>query len=732
LSALALLLFACGGVAHAPQAAAPPGPPRGVDGRWCVSDIPAADPSFPFTDELRLSKAVWGVDAPNLVKAVTVVWDPVGGRLYGAGMATDRLVAVDPAVGHPVGAIDMEIRGNSPSILRLDPARHTLFRVEKTTGAVRVIDLVRGEVVARLEPDRAGGKERTFKFRDAAIDPATGWLWVAELGDSGLVGYSPDLKQQRTAEGITSPASVDAGPDRLVVAEAKSPTEQRIVEYRPSTNTITRETTLPSGAGRTGVTLAPDGTVLLHGAMLAAMGPDGTPLWRQPLDATASDVVVAGDTIAVLLEPGRKGRSGHGGEAGTRSRPSEGSDGGPRPRGPRGGGPRGEGPRGGGPRAEGPRADATEAPPDPADTPAEGQLLLFDLRTGSPKSTVSVGFEPTSVSADPDGRFFVGNGGDASATIVRPDGTTTTLDLGFAAERVAVDANTGDRYILDRLGGSSVYRWRPDGSVTVRSAARWPSDMAIDPKRRKGYTLGHYDALLDVWDLDTGDSVTIPLEVSANRTDTLSDLDLDVATGIAAAIFPETGGISVVDTLTREVIWSRTEARLRAGPLAGPGKGFVLVDGAADRLYVVAERTVYAYGLHDGAEHGEVEIPADTAWNVDGAWLDRVGRRLYAGSTVVKVPELTLDGTVGADVVFWADADRILGLRRAEPGIDHATLLRHPELLVELDPTTRAERTSKPLLPAGMMHLSPTYDAKNHKVYTADLSEGRVLGWTWP
>ena len=770
-----LLLAACGipncALRSGPDAPAPAtatpadasvvtaNPHCGMEGKWCTEDVSTADAAFAPVETLSLSRALWGVEAPNLLKSITVAWDGVGKRLYAVGIATDRLVVIDPDVGRPTGTIDLDARGHTTALVRIDEARRRLWRVDKANGAIRVVDLDKGAVVGTKEGtrmERPGEGGRGYPIRDAVIDPATGWLWVANLEGGTLTGYSPDLRDSTIATGFTGPASLDARNDELLVVDAASRESMRLVRYQPSTDTITSEVTLPRVAGPTNANLAPDGTVVMGGRILSALGADGRPKWTQPLGAMSEAVVFVGDTVAVLV--GEPGESGSGARA-QRPERAAGADG-ERPRGagggPRGGGggggargggggPRGDGPRGGGPRAEGPRGEGprgdgepgtsqqvTEAPSGP-----ERHLLLFDLATGAPKGDVTVGFEARSAVPDvAGGRIFVGNGGDASVSVVDVATATVvaTLDAGSAAEHVVVDDKTGDRYVLDRLGGSRIYRWAK-GAATVESWAggKWPSDLAIDGARRRLWALGHYDAALLGWDLDTKAALPpLDLGLPKNRSDTLGDLDYDAVAGIAAVVFPESGGLAVVDVGTGAVLWSRVEASLVAGSKAGPGNAFVAVDGARDRLYVVADhgRRVLAFGLHDGVAAGELALPEvearqGEAYNVDGAYLDRAGGRLFVGAQVVSVPTLAAGARVeGIGKVFWADASRVLAI---VAGSD-----TEPERLVDLDPRTLAQRATRPLVRTGMMRLNPRYDPAAQRVYAADMAEARVIAWEWP
>lgn len=692
-----------------PSATAPPegaatavaeaGPAKcGIDGQWCTFDVPRPHSTFEAAEVLSLPKALWGVDAPNLLKSLAVAWDGRAGRLYAIGIATDRLASIDPAVGRPTGAIDLDVRGHNSAIVRVDEARRRLWRLDKGDGAIRVVDLDTGEVVARSKgtPMARTGEGRGYPIHDAEIDPATGWLWVANRAGGALTGWSPDLVATKVATGIGAPASLDVRADEILVVDAPTPQSARVLRYRPSTDAIVSELALPRAAGPTNAQFTPDGAILLGGRLLARLGDDGAPRWTAPLGGMSEAVAFVGDTVAVLIgdevDHGRAETRGAG-----RGRPE---------------------------RVEGAADDAPER-----------RVLLFDVATGAPKGEVTVGYEAKSVAVDAaGGRLFVANGGDASVTIVDVAGARVagTIDVGAAAEHVLVDPETGDRYVVDRLGGSTIYRW-PKGAETVEAwpGGRWPSDAVLDGAKRRLWALGHYDAALLGWDLDAKAPVApIDLGLPANRSDTLGDLDYDPAVGLAAVVFPESGGLAVVDPAKGKVVWSRVDETLAAGAKAGPGNAFVAVDGKRDRLYVVAGHgaRVIALGLRDGAAKGEIALEAlrrEEIYNVNGAWLDRAAGRLYVGPRIVEVPKLIDAGRIdGVGKVFWGDGGTLLGLG---PGSG-----REPEQLVEIDAASRSIRASWPLVPTGMMRLNPTYDPVGRRVYVADMAEARVLAYEWP
>ncbi|MFN7145382.1 MAG: hypothetical protein ACK4YP_16535, partial [Myxococcota bacterium] len=474
-----------------------------------------------------------------------------------------------------------------------------------------------------------------------------------------------------------------------------------VLRYKPSTDAIVSDLALPRAAGPTNASFTPDGAILLGGRMLALLGDDGAPRWTTPLGGMSEAVVFVGDTVAVLIgdeiDHGRPETRGAGGE-----------------------GPRGRAPE----RSAGGAEDAPER-----------RVLLFDVATGAPKGEVTVGYEAKSVAVDAaGGRLFVANGGDASVTVVDVAGAKVagTIDVGAAAEHVLVDPKTGDRYVVDRLGGSTIYRW-PKGAETVEAwpAGRWPSDAVLDDDTRRLWALGHYDARLLGWDLDAKAPVApIDLGLPPNRSDTLGDLDYDAAVGLAAVVFPESGGLAVVDPAAGKVLWRRVDETLAAGTKAGPGHAFVAVDGKRDRLYVVAGHgaRVMALGLRDGAPKGELALEAlrrEELYNVNGAWLDRAAGRLHVGPRIVEVPKLVDAGRIdGVGKVFWGDGRTLLGLG---PGSG-----REPEQLVEIDAATGTLRASWPLVPTGMMRLNPTYDPVGRRVYVADMAEARVLAYDWP
>ncbi|MFZ5477824.1 MAG: YncE family protein, partial [Myxococcota bacterium] len=619
-----------------------------------------ADPSFPPVEVLNLDLALWGVDLPNTVKGITVGWD--GARLWVGGIATQRIAAIDPAKGHPVASVDLDVRGHSPALLRADPKRRRIYWVSRQDGSIRAVDLDRDALLASVDGERPE-RANAFPIQDAAVDPDTGVLWVANRRAGTVTGYDGALAVVATLTDAPAPSALAVRDGTLAILDSPGREGERIL-LRDLKAGATRELAVPGATGPVTLAWGPDGALVVVGRAIVALGQDGATRWRAEAPAVPDRAVVAGDALAVVFEKASR-----------------------------------------------------DAPP------AESLLVLWDLATGRERGRVPVSYEAKFLDTD-GARVFVGNGGDGSVSVV--DARTATKsarwDAGNAAEQVVIDPKTGTRYVLDRLGGSTIYVW-PRGSRTVTpwELGGWPTEMALEGTDL--WVLGHHAAELVRVDAREGDRLgTIALGVPGNRTDTLGDLD--VAGGLAAVSFPETGSLVLVDLAKGRPRWTKTPEWLRAGEKSGPGEGAVKLDPKRDRLYVATRTTVRALSLRDGAELGELALPdRPKGYEVNPLWLD--GDRLFVGPDVVKVPSLALEARVElAMKVFWSQEDALLGLQPGR-GSD-------PELLVELDPVTLQARRTFPLVPTGMMRLNATYDPASKRVYATDMAEARVFAWAWP
>lgn len=641
---------------------------------WSGTGRPAQSAAL---DELLVNKSLWGKKVSNTVKGMSVAYDGKRGLAFVSGIATRYLMVIDPAQSHPSASIDLGVSGTHTSSMRVDETRRRLFWVGRTDESIRVIDLDTRKVVASR--DVAGAPAGHHPVKDVALDPETGWIWIANLDNHAVTGYSADLKSSASIPGLSGPISVAAAPggDLLYVLDAQGRSETRLLRYRPSAQDVavlqTYSSTLLSPPPKL-VHVTPDGAILVVNREVRAYAPDTLQtLWTASLPVSPESVVSVNGTAAFMLR----------------------------------------------------KAGFERGYP-------ESLVQLRDSSTGAALATVKVRFEASWAAADPEGeRLLVGNGGDGSVSVIS---TATrkvlgTIDAGNGAEGVAIDSRTGTKYILNRLGGSEIYVQKAGSTKLERwEAGKWPTELAVDPDRRRLFALSHYESAIYRWNLSSNTRMSsLSLGVPGNTGDSLCDFDYDAATGIAGAVFPETGYVAAADMAAGRVLWTRRFADFAVGPDRGPGNAFVLVDGTRSRLYVVwtLARRLSALDLRTGATEKEYSFPhsLDTTYAINAACLDPTGDRLFVGPDVVDLDTLQLTQSLSSvNKIFYADGDIALGMVLDSDDI---------ETLVELDANTLAVKRQWSLVSTGMMRLVPTYDPSSGRIYFADLPNARVLSMAY-
>lgn len=641
---------------------------------WCGTGRPTSSAAL---DELLVNESVWGKRVSNTVKGMSVAYDGKRRLVFVSGIATRYLMVIDPAQSHPSASIDLGVSGSHTSSMRVDETRRHLLWVGRTDESIRVIDVDTRKVLASR--DQAGAPSGHHPVKDVALDPATGWIWIANLDNHTLTGYSPDLKSTTTVPGLSGPISVAAAPggDLLYVLDARGRSETRLLRYRPSARDVA-VLQIYSGTSLSPppklVHVTPDGTILAVNREVRAYAPDRLQtLWTASLPVSPESVVSVNGTAAFMLR----------------------------------------------------KAGFERGYP-------ESLVQLRDSSTGAALATVKVRFEASWAAADPEGeRLFVGNGGDGSVSVISTSTrkVTSTIDAGNGAEGVAVDSKTGTKYILNRLGGSEIYV-QESGSTKLKrwEAGKWPTELAVDPDRRRLFALSHYESAIYRWNLSSNSRMSsLSLGVPGNTGDSLCDFDYDAATGIAGAVFPETGYVAAADMAAGKILWARRFADFAVGPDRGPGNAFVIVDGASSRLYVVwtAARRLCALELRTGATKKEYSFPhsLDMTYAINAAYLDPTGERLFVGSDVIDLEALQLIRSLSSvDKIFYADANIALGMALDADEV---------ESLVELDASTLAVKRQWSIVSTGMMRLVPTYDPTAGRIHFADLPNARVLSMAY-
>jgi len=242
---------------------------------------------------------------------------------------------------------------------------------------------------------------------------------------------------------------------------------------------------------------------------------------------------------------------------------------------------------------------------------------FYNSENGGFLGTQQMKFEAQHMVLDkPHNRLLVGNGGDASFSVVdwSSKKIINTYRVGSAVEQVIYDKDTGNVYILNRLGGSEIYRYNlTTNKFDTLIAGSWPVDMAFSPTRKRLFVMSHYEAKIYVVDTNTFTVVDeIPLGIIGSKTDTLSYLAYNDKTGILSACFPETADLVILNVDTKSIIKIKPSGSM---PLLdkGPGQWHIQIsgDGRYILLHISESGKLIQYDTK-GNEIDSIQISLDT------------------------------------------------------------------------------------------------------------------------
>lgn len=734
-----LSILACSGLTGG-KSAPPPGP----------APVVAPLPGGP-TETLSLARARWGVPMPNSLKRMAVAWD--GQHVQVAGGESDVLLAVDPSVGRPVSSLSLAAPGFHTPEIHADIPRQRLWWVDLPDGKVRSVDLKTGKVDTTCDPQATEARHGIYVVRGAAIDAATGWLWVASL-DAGLSGYAPGSCTPTRVAGVVDAVGIAADPrgDSLYVVTGGKGGGQGGGQ---------RGGQGEGGQGQRGQGQGGQGQGGRAGGGAMPTGAD-----KPPLDGTRPARPAGGGRPARGAEGGGQGAKPPGGQeqAGAaptqlrRYQPSTGAltdvvmpmpPGGKQPPPPKGlvVDPSGRvyllgnvivaiG-DGGSPRwIFRPQAGAVTgywAGPGGlyvvTGDRSTAQVQALSWETGQAMWSTPTRYQAAWVDGNAT-TVFVGNGGDASVTELDAGtgAVRRTLDVGNSAEASVVDARTGTRYILDRLGGGQIHVWQPNTATVVDwTADGWPMDLAVDSDRRVLMALSYFRSELMRWNLDTGAPLpAIALGAPMNVSETLGDLAYSTG-GLAAAIFPETGWVSLADS-NGTLRWAREVPALKSGINMSAGHGAVAIDEAHGMVYALGGKpeVLYALSIADGSVVTQVQLSEDRrkGYLLNRMFYDTVGSRVFVGASVYVAPTLVAQPPLADPLkVLWSDATRIYAQRVADTGA---------ETLVRLDARTLAEQATLSIGNSTTMRLEATIVPATNQVIVSDMTLAEVRVYTLP
>ena len=176
---------------------------------------------------------------------------------------------------------------------------------------------------------------------------------------------------------------------------------------------------------------------------------------------------------------------------------------------------------------------------------------------------------------------------------LRYESVADSIDVGSSIEGVLAHPDGNKVYLLSRLGGSQIHLLDISvGTIETIDVDQWPTSMALDEDRRELYVLSHYEAKIDVIDIDTNKVVDridlVDAGVARCRTHFLSDMAYDSNLGRLYCTFPELGllvEVAVEERNVMEVVEAFDPASDADG---GPqvGRAQLAVDRQSSRVFL--------------------------------------------------------------------------------------------------------------------------------------------------
>lgn len=279
--------------------------------------LPTGRPEGEFSklERVELARELWGLhEAPRIEGPTALAWDEDTNTLYATRGGSGRVISVQ---GAERALYDLEAKPAEDAVLLLDGGRRRLVWVGFPGESVRWLDLATGEVVARRDPAEGAPatREALYSHRHAALDPATGWVWVADPGAERVMGYSPEGDSLRVPA-LRKPVALAFGADgRLWVLDALSRDEVRLAAFSPGTMEVDEvlRTRVPHWYEGPPAFLLPhaDGRMSVIGHQGATLDRGYWPEWWEALPSPAWPLgaVETGGLIAVLhLQGGADGQ----------------------------------------------------------------------------------------------------------------------------------------------------------------------------------------------------------------------------------------------------------------------------------------------------------------------------------------------------------------------------------------------------------------------------------------
>ena len=447
------------------------------------------------------------VDAANTVKGHRVAVDEATGVAFAVAIKSDAVAVVDLAAGALVRTMDLPSGPGALKFPAFDPVRRQLSVItSKPDARLMVLDVDSGALVHDLDLGADVGGALSYPVQGLVVDPVSGKHYALVSGGPGR-----RILQIQPATGAVKV---------LLLGES-------VFDLRWHADTLYALVTVPDtgpGTYRSEVILLPHGdessasTLTLSYASIAPDPPPG--------EFAVDD---AGQLFASVGDKVWRFDGATGAEVWGASAPEEIN------------------------RIEvagGEVALLQKYGADGASDEHVSRVTTLDATTGALLTTRPARYEAESLAAGAGGGFVVGNGGDASVTVLPAGlGGGATAQVGTSVEDMLFTPDGKRLLVLNRLCGSQLYVCDlASGDVTVVELPGWPTRMKVVKATNKLLVMSHFESRVDVLDLDSLVlESTVEYSPSNSISDTLGDMAFTRDGSLLAVLAAEEGAMYVID-----------------------------------------------------------------------------------------------------------------------------------------------------------------------------------------
>lgn len=644
-----------------------------------------------------------GHSFPNILKGMFVTIDETTGNVYIAGSLTHYIYEVDPDTGKILRCLDTGLSGINHANLAVDSGLHTLYYVT-TKGDVITFDLGTGQKKGqysyktetqppaereegfpkrgkqgqgRQKEGSAWGSGESHVFSDILVDKATNKLLVICRDESAIYVFDD---RAGLVKKITLPISsitmcwADYLNSAVVALGTKRNPVMRFLQLNINEGTTKDLLFLQRDIPERWFTIDEKGNYYLIGPLFSKIGPSGGNIWSVRLKDIPIMAVYNSGIIAMVYKDGKE-RKDEGGEASC--------------------------------------------------------VDFYNCEDGTFISTVPVRYEAHEMAIDKThGRLVVGNGGDASFSVIDWNNKKliNTYRLGSAVEQVIYDKSTGDLYMLNRLGGSEIYRYNLKSQrFDTVMAGGWPVRMALSVKRKRLYVLSHYEAKVYVIDTENFSVIEeIPLGIRGSKTDSISDMAYNDESGILTAGFPETADLVILNVDNKNAIKIKPSG-IEPLPDKGPGRWQLQIskDGKNVLLYCDKEGKLIQYDI-SGNEIASISaslMSKKTYAQEIFRCLSSTGE-LYLGSSLVKLNPLSM----GTEQRF---VHRVLDIKN---NVLYGNRLERDgqEIFCLVDMNSGMPLSEYRMFKTEVTHSNPYFDIESGIYFATDMTNAKVYQYEIP